>query len=218
MGVNSQANDAMIRRLESELDERNAFAQGMIATAQDAERDLNDTEKATLVEVRSRMGAIKEQLEALEGTAALAKDVATRARDLDVALTTARRTGGEPIEYRSAGSYFVDLVAAKTGSRDALERLEVYTRAAAHQKTSDNLGVVPDPIVGEVLNFIDANRPIANVLGPRNMPSATWHRPKVTQHTLVAAQGSAGAAADEKSELTSQKMTITRLDGTAVTY
>jgi hypothetical protein len=50
------------------------------------------------------------------------------------------------------------------------------------------------------------------------MPSATWHRPKVTQHTSVAAQGSAGAASDEKTELVSQKMTITRLDGNAVTY
>jgi hypothetical protein len=50
------------------------------------------------------------------------------------------------------------------------------------------------------------------------MPSATWHRPKVTQHVTVGKQGSAGAAADEKSELVSQKMTITRIDGNAVTY
>jgi hypothetical protein len=35
---------------------------------------------------------------------------------------------------------------------------------------------------------------------------------------LVAAQGTAGAAADEKSELVSQKMTIARLTGNAVTY
>jgi hypothetical protein len=99
-----------------------------------------------------------------------------------------------------------------------MERLEVYTRAAAHQKTSDNLGVVPDPIIGDVVNFIDASRPAVTFLGPRNLPSATWYRPKVTQRTLVAAQGSAGAAADEKAELSSQKMTITRLTGNAVTY
>jgi hypothetical protein len=40
----------------------------------------------------------------------------------------------------------------------------------------------------------------------------------VTQHTSVDAQGSAGAAADEKAELVSQKMTITRLSANAVTY
>src|SRR5690606_3933164 len=39
-----------------------------------------------------------------------------------------------------------------------------------------------------------------------------------TQHTAVAAQGAAGSAADEKSELVSQKMTITRLTANAVTY
>jgi hypothetical protein len=50
------------------------------------------------------------------------------------------------------------------------------------------------------------------------MPSQNWSRPKVTQGTSVAVQGSAGAAADEKSELTSQKMTITSVTGTAVTY
>ncbi|MGH9252388.1 MAG: phage major capsid protein, partial [Acidimicrobiales bacterium] len=97
-------------------------------------------------------------------------------------------------------------------------RLEVFTRAAAHQKTSDNLGVIPDPIVGDVLNFIDASRPLVGLLGPRDMPSATWYRPKVTQHVTVGVQGSAGAAADEKAELVSQKMTISRLTGNAVTY
>ena len=219
MGVNSHANDAMIRRLESELEERNAFVQGTIANAQDAERDLNDTEKTSLAEARSRMGAIKDQLDELERTADIAKDVANRAKQLDHEITIARRSGdATPIEYRSTGHYLTDYVAASTGSKAAMERLEVFTRAAAHQKTSDNLGVVPDPIFGDVINFVDGARPIVSLLGPRDMPSATWYRPKVTQHASVAAQGSAGAAADEKAELVSQKMTITRLTGNAVTY
>jgi hypothetical protein len=112
----------------------------------------------------------------------------------------------------------LDYINAQTGSRSAGERLELYTRAAAHQKTSDNLGVIPDPIVGDVVNFIDAARPLVSFLGPRNMPSQTWYRPKVTAHTLVDQQGTSGAAADEKTELVSQKMTIGRLTGTAVTY
>jgi hypothetical protein len=78
--------------------------------------------------------------------------------------------------------------------------------------------VVPDPILGDIINFVNAARPLVNLLGPRPLPSGTWHRPLVTQGTSVAVQGSAGAAGDEKSELVSQKMTITRLDATAVTY
>jgi HK97 family phage major capsid protein len=219
MAVNSQANDAMIRRLEKELEERNAFAQGLIASVQDAERDLNDTEKAQLTEVRTRMGVIKEQIEELSETARIAQDIATRAKQVDLAITTARRSGESgPVEYRSTGAYLADYIAAQTGSKSAMERLEMFTRAAAHQKTSDNLGVIPDPIIGGVLNFIDAARPLVAALGPRDMPSATWYRPKVTQHATVALQGSAGGAADEKSELSSQKMTITRLTGNAVTY
>ena len=45
---NTHANDAMIRRLEKELEERNSAVQGIISNAQDAERDLNDAEKETL--------------------------------------------------------------------------------------------------------------------------------------------------------------------------
>src|SRR5262245_52835942 len=159
MPVNSQANDAMIRRLESELEERNAFVQGTIARAQDAERDLNDTERTSLAETRSRMKELQEQINELEQTADIASQVHQRAKQLDQALTSARRGGASEVEYKTTGQYLVDYLAASRGDREPMERLEVYTRAAAHQKTSDNLGVIPDPIVGEVLNFIDSARP-----------------------------------------------------------
>jgi HK97 family phage major capsid protein len=219
MGINSHANDAMIRRLEKELEERNSFVQGLIANVQDGERDLNDTEKTSLTEAKNRMGALKEQIDQLEDTARVASEIALRAKQVDQAITIARRSGdARPVEYRSAGEYLVDLVASRGGSRDAKERLEIYERAAAHQKTGDNLGIVPDPIVGDVINFIDAARPIVSFIGTMPLTTATWHRPRVTQQPAVAAQGAAGAAADEKVELTSQKMLITRLTGNAVTY
>jgi hypothetical protein len=63
-----------------------------------------------------------------------------------------------------------------------------------------------------VVSFIDTNRALVTQLGPRNLPGSTWSRPKVTQHTSV------GAQAAEKNELVSQKMTITKLTGTAATY
>jgi hypothetical protein len=78
--------------------------------------------------------------------------------------------------------------------------------------------VVPDPVIGNVINFIDAARPLVTAIGPRPMPAGTFYRPRVTQGTVVDLQGEAGAAADEKAELDSQKMTITRLTGTAKTY
>jgi HK97 family phage major capsid protein len=215
---NTHANDAMIRRLEKELEERNSAVQGLIANAQDAERDLNDAEKETMGSLEDRMGQIKDQLTTLEQAAESASTVATRMKQLDQALTTARKVGDTDIEYRSAGAYALDSYKSALRDQSATERLEVFHRAAAHQKTTDNLGVVPDPIIGDVLNFIDAGRPLASLIGIQNLPSATFYRPRVTQGTSVALQGSAGAAADEKAELVSQKMTITRTTGTAITY
>lgn len=211
--------DAMIARLEKEIEERDAFIQGVVAAAQDGERDLTDNETELTTQARNRIGACEQQLENLYEARERTSKARKRASDVHRELSRMRNEVDHgPIEYRSAGAYLLDSWKAHTGDREAAQRLEVFERAADHQKTGDNPGVVPDPIVGEVVNFIDAARPIVSNIGPMDLPSATWHRPKVTQHSSVGAQGSAGAAADEKAELVSQKMTISRLTANAVTY
>lgn len=212
------ANDAMIRRLQKELEERTAAMQGIIATAQDGERDLNKAESETLAGLRDRITQLRSQLGELEASADLAGEVATRMKQFDQAITMARRNGDREIEYRSAGAWMLETYRAANGDRQAQERIELFYRVAAHQKTADNLGIIPDPIIGNVISFIDAARPLVSFVGPQDMPAATWHRPKVTQYPSVAVQGSAGGASDEKTELTSQKMLITRLNASAITY
>ena len=216
---NAHANDAMIRRLETELREKETFGNGIIERANASERDLSEEESHLLTETRDRMGAIKAQLEQVEDINRVAYETRNRAVQVDQAIQSykGQRPAGE-VEYRSAGAYALDSYKSHLGDREASERLELFYRAAAHQKTSDNLGVVPDPVIGDVVNFIDAARPIVSALGPRDLPSSTWHRPLVTQHSSVGKQGSAGAAADEKTELSSQKMVISRITANAVTY
>lgn len=216
--ANSHANDAMIRRLEKELEERNNAVQALIANAQDTERDLNESETETIDGLKVRMGEIKTQLDTLVSSSEMATQVHARMTEVDQAYSVARRRGEQKVEYRSAGEYLLDTYKAALGDRACKERLEVYHRVADHQKTPDNLGIIPDPIVGDVINFIDAARPIVSFVSPMPLPGATWHRPHVTQHTSVDVQGSAGAAADEKAELVSQKMTISRITGNATTY
>jgi HK97 family phage major capsid protein len=218
MSKNGRANDAMIVRLQRELEERSAASDGIIANAQDAERDLNSSERETLTGLRTRITELRTQLDELEATSTLRDEVAQRMQQFDQAITAARRNGARDQEYRSAGAWMLDTYRAAIGDRQAVQRLELFHRVADHQKTTDNLGIVPDPIVGTVINFIDAARPIVSFIGPQPMTAATWHRPRVTQHTSVALQGEAGAAADQKEELASQKMIITRLTGNAVTY
>jgi hypothetical protein len=101
---------------------------------------------------------------------------------------------------------------AGLGMDDAVQRLDLYHRAAAHQTTADNPGLLPEQIIGPIINFVDSARPLVTAFGPRNLPSGSWSRPKITQHTTVDAQSA------EKAELVSQKMTITKVPVTAATY
>lgn len=215
----STKTDAMINRLEREIEERDAFIQGTVAGAQDTDRDLTPSENEMITEARKRVEVCEEQLETLRSAQNRTMEARSRAADMQRQLALARHQVDQgEIEYRSAGAYILDSYNASLGGREASERLEFFHRAAAHQKTTDNLGVIPDPIVGDVLNFIDAGRPLATAIGIQNLPAATFYRPRVTQGTSVAVQGSAGGAADEKSELVSQKMTISRTTATAITY
>ena len=78
------------------------------------------------------------------------------------------------VEYRSAGEYALDMWRAGLGNQDARERLDIFNRAAAHQTTADNPGLLPEQILGPVVNFIDNARPLVSALGPRQLPSGSW--------------------------------------------
>jgi HK97 family phage major capsid protein len=213
--------DAQIASLEKEIEERSAFIEGTSANARDAERDLTPTEMELISTAQKRIEAVEEQLKVLSDARGVQQRARQRAEDLQRAMSEMRHQVDKgKVEYRSAGQWARDMYLATRNDREARDaqlRLETYNRAAAHIKTSDVAGIIPDPIVGELINFIDATRPLVSVIGTQPITSSTWHRPVVTQHTAVALQGSAGAAADEKVELTSQKMIITDLDGSAQT-
>ena len=219
MSSNATAGDEMVRRLETELREKETLIRGIFDRANAGNRDIDEHESEMVAECRGRMAKIKDQLDEVHEVNRISYESRSRAQEVDQAISVWK---GKPkvgeVEYRSAGEYMLDSYRSHLGDRDATDRLEVFYRAADHQKTTDNLGVVPDPVIGDVLNFIDAARPITSVLGVRPLPGATWHRPFVSQHTAVDPQGTAGAAADQKSELVSQKMVISRLTANAVTY
>jgi HK97 family phage major capsid protein len=209
----------MIKRLTDELKERQTFSNGIMERANAANRDLSEEEKNLLTETTGRVVELRSQLEQVENIAKSVYEARSAATEVGSALETFRgRAPVSEVEYRDAGHYIWDAYHSHLGDRDANDRLEAFHRAAAHQKTSDNLGIVPNPVIDPLINFVDAQRPLINVLGARDMPGARWSRPRVTQHTAVAPQGAAGAAADEKSELVSQKMIIGELTGAARTY
>ena len=213
--------DAMITRLEKEIEERSTFIEGLTAGAQDAERDLTENEHELMSEARKRIEQCERQLETLTETRHAAVRARKRIDDVDRELTKLRGQVDREseVEYRSAGEWIRDHWHAHVGDREAQERLEVYARSADHQTTADNAGLLPDPIVGPLVNFVDASRPVVMALGVQPITTSPFRRSRVSQHTQVARQTD-GTTTDitEKVELASQKMTITSDTVTAETY
>jgi HK97 family phage major capsid protein len=205
----------MLARLQGELDSKRLFQDQLIEAAQAANRDLSEQEMELFQRSTARMGEIESMLVPMRESARIAAESAQRSADLARAFEVVNGKAGRlpaTVEYRSAGEYVLDRYRSMLGEAEAGERLEIFHRAASHQTTTDNPGLIPTPIIGPVVDFIDSNRSLVTQLGPRNMPSSTWSRPKVTQHTTVALQSA------EKAELASQKMVISKITGNAATY
>lgn len=196
-------------------------------------RDLTDAETEVLNRTRDRVVQLDRQIDPLEEyekvKAVHAGTVATLPRpdrQADRLPADPRRADGAdraPV-YRTTGAFLADICRAagcQPGGRfgqpdpDAAQRV-YQARVVADQKTTDTTGILPTPIVGQVVNLIDANRPLISSLGGArplgNIPGSTFTRPKITQHTSVAAQSG------EKTQLASQKMIVTPVPFTKATY
>ena len=204
--------DVLIGQYQAELEERQSFINGVVDAANG--RDLNPQEMELISGATGRMAALNNLVGPLRETSRIAIESRNRMAEIarDVAVARDPSVIRDQIEYRSAGEYLVDYWRAGVGHEDARERLQLYTRAAAHQTTADNLGIIPTPVVGGVLNYIDSSRPIVTTLGTLDVPGGRFTRPRVTQHTQV------GLQTAEKSELSSRKMLISSTNVDMKTY
>jgi HK97 family phage major capsid protein len=204
------ATDQMLARYVAEIEERQQFIDGIVESA--GGKDLNDEQLELVTETRNRISRVNDLMQPLEEARRISGDSAERIAQLAHYMQE-KPPALDKVEYRSAGGYVLDYWRAGLGAdSDAAKRIEVFNRAAAHQTTGDNPGLLPQQILEPVLNWVDQSRPLVNALGPRNLPSGAWSRPRVTQHTAVAPQ------AGEKQELTSRKMIIGMVPVTAQTY
>ena len=203
--------DAILARYSGEIEDRTTFLDSLVEKAQEEEKDLTAQEMELIGQTRDRISSLNDQVAPLREAATIAAQSRERTEQISQQLREAKNPE-KPLEYRSAGEYVLDRWKAGLGMDEAVNRLDLFHRAAAHQTTSDNPGLLPEQIIGPVINFVDETRPLTTALGPRQLPSGSWSRPRVTQHTNVAAQGG------EKTELVSRKMTISKLPVTATTY
>jgi hypothetical protein len=207
------ATDALLARHQAEIEERSKFMDSIVESAETDKRDLTEQEMTLLARTRDRIASINEQVGPLQSAAKIAADSAKRTVEIAQQFAEARVESPKgSTEYRSAGEYVVDVWRAGLGVEDAATRLDVFKRAASHQTTPDNPGLLPETILGPVVNFVDQSRPTVTALGPRQLPGGSWSRPMVTAHSKAGPQGG------EKTELVSQKMTISKLPVTPNTY
>jgi HK97 family phage major capsid protein len=202
--------DELLAGYAAEIEERQSFIDGLIKATQDKGEDLDEGKLELITRARDRIAKVNDQMKPLEESRRIAGDSKQRIQQL-AAFMSGRDKPPEKVEYRSAGQYILDMWQAQLGLAPAQERLELF-RAAAHQTTADNPGLLPEQILGPVVNFIDAARPIVNALSPRDLPAGSWSRPQVTQHTQIGVQSA------EKAELPSRKMIINKVPVTAKTY
>lgn len=208
--------DAMIRRLEGELEERGGLIQGLAQSAQSENRDFNDHEKGLVEAAEKRIAEITPQVAMLRSAAKTSIESRNRLDTLSREVTELRnRTGGAfptGVEYRSTGAYIADLYYSQIGDHEAADRIESFHRAAAHQTTADNAGLLPQRIVEPVITVVDESRPVISSIGPVDLGQGAWAYARVTQHTQVGVQSA------EKAELASRKMLVTLTSITAPTY
>lgn len=211
--------NAVLQRLESQRAEQITFVDNLLARVDSDGRDLVDAEQANLTSARERIAEIDAQLaplrdfENLRGAAAEGSPFTPGAPGEPRPLGG----GGGPFPYRTAGAWLVDHVRARAQQDPAAQaRLAEAARhqAIATQTTQDTPGLLPTPIIGPVVNTIDASRPFITSIGalPLDNPGAGFIRPKVTQHVDV------GLQAGEKTELASRKMVIGQVPFSKKTY
>src|SRR5262245_15571549 len=163
------ATDSFHARLQAELEERHKFIDGLIEEAEQTGRDLATHELERIAKERDRIKELDKQASSVQEVIKLGVESRNRHREIVKQYEVARNgdNGHPQVEYRSVGEYLIDRWRSGLGSEDAALRLDLYHRAAAHQTTADNAGLIPAPIIGPGGNFIDANLVVVSQLGTR---------------------------------------------------
>jgi hypothetical protein len=206
---------AYLDRLTAEYDEVMSGVDATIDRAAEENRDVTDDETAQVTRDRERLTVLRSEIERY---AAIERDNAEVSRlRATLPAPTQRATkpsGGDEYdvnrEFPTVADWAITMHRAMAlRDSDARERLE---RATAHQMTTDNPGLIPRPILGPVLAFLQTSRAFINSITNRPLPTGKFDRPTITQHVAI------GKQAVEKDLTASQKMVIGTLPVVAATY
>ncbi len=211
----------VLKRLLEQREAQTQFIDQLLARVAEENRDLVDAERSNLEAARQRISELDAQITPLEEfeavrtahqTSAAAATAGIRATHAQGQAAAGQDAGGQRLgvqprrqEYRSAGHFIVDHLRAigdpsqnRAPDADAAQRVaSALGRAVGDlpsttvQTTADTPGLLPEPIVGQILTELDGSRPFISSVGVKELasiPGKTFERPHVTQSTTVAEQ------------------------------
>ena len=189
--------NAVLESFEAQRAEQIATMDSILSQVD--ERDLVDAERGLLEACRDRITELDAQIAPLREFEALRAAHTETTDGLPVPASPRRPIGHDdrsPV-YASAGAFLVDYLRANgitdrgRPDLDAAARVG-QARAVDNQTTAETPGLLPTPIIGQVVDLIDANRPLVSSLGGAKalagIPGSSFSRPKITQHVTVGVQ------------------------------
>jgi len=164
------------------------------AAALAAQAERTEVEEQELVDQLDRAEALKAELDEENARDARLAALTEVSRSIIIPGTPAAPA---PEVTLTAGEFLSAALQRQAGiSSEIVDRAE--------QVLADNAGIVPEPIVGGLIELYDSTRPVWNSFSARPMPEKgkTFTRPKIVQHVAT------GDQATEFTPVASQEMTI----------
>ena len=198
-----RATDQMLARIRGrDRGASRTFIDGVVEAAEKEGRDLTAQEMELVTRARDRLGELNEQTKPLQEARADRDRVRER-----IAADRQAAWASSATRSRARSSTAPPAPTCSTTGRPALgaEEAARAARAVPARRRPPDHRRQPRPAAradrraGRQLRRRSRGRS-STALGPRQLPSGSWTRPKVTQHTNVAEQSA------EKTELVSQKM------------
>lgn len=211
----------VLQRLLAQRAEQVTFIEQLLTRVESEERDLVDAERANINASRERIAELDEQITPLEQFEQIAAQhraavpPAPRQEDRQGGTEQREQRLGiveRPHVYESVGHFIVDKIraagypAAGLGpDPEAAKRVQSAMQTRANETTTETPGILPTPIVGQVVDDLDGSRPLIDSFGAKALPSGsgkTFSRPIVQQHTQT------GVQANELDQVTSRQYKI----------
>ena len=210
--------DNMLKRYTDERDQKMQLIENLSSVADEAGRDLLESELQTIGEAQARVRSLNAHIDQLSTDLELADTVKDRLRTLDPSIVA------KDFSYRTAGDYMWDLIHSNDDSEARTRIGKFHKRAAEHMgydkaKTVATAGgfngLVVAPVLGPVLDPSPQGRPLFTSLGGRQIPTLSFVRPRIVDPNFGTG---IGVVANEKGEMPSKAWDILNETVTTVRY